>query len=86
MELSSPEAVVDEIIDACLSMRGLPYDGEPVDQLEHALQCAALAADGAKMTSSSSPVCCTTSPARRRWQGWPTTPPASITARRARVG
>ena len=25
-------------------MAGLPYDGEPVDQLEHALQCAALAA------------------------------------------
>ena len=24
-------------------MAGLPYDGEPVDQLEHALQCAALA-------------------------------------------
>ena len=24
-------------------MVGLPYDGEPVDQLEHALQCAALA-------------------------------------------
>ena len=25
-------------------MVGLPYDGEPVDQLEHALQCAALGA------------------------------------------
>jgi predicted HD phosphohydrolase len=24
-------------------MVGLPYDGEPVDQLEHALQCAAMA-------------------------------------------
>ena len=35
--------VVDEIVDACNSMTGLPYDGEPVDQLEHALQCAALA-------------------------------------------
>jgi len=34
---------VDEIVDACQSMIGLPYDGEPVDQLEHALQCAALA-------------------------------------------
>lgn len=34
---------VDEIIGACQSMVGLPYDGEPVDQLEHALQCAALA-------------------------------------------
>ena len=34
---------VQEIIDACVSMAGLPYDGEPVDQLEHALQCAHLA-------------------------------------------
>jgi predicted HD phosphohydrolase len=31
---------VEEIIAACESMQGLPYDGEPVDQLEHALQCA----------------------------------------------
>jgi gamma-butyrobetaine dioxygenase len=37
------DEVVDEIIAACESMVGLPYDGEPVDQLEHALQCAALA-------------------------------------------
>jgi predicted HD phosphohydrolase len=35
--------VVEEIVAACESMVGLPYDGEPVDQLEHALQCAALA-------------------------------------------
>jgi predicted HD phosphohydrolase len=34
---------VEEIVAACQSMTGLPYDGEPVDQLEHALQCAALA-------------------------------------------
>jgi predicted HD phosphohydrolase len=34
---------VQEIIAACESMAGLPYDGEPVDQLEHALQCAQLA-------------------------------------------
>jgi predicted HD phosphohydrolase len=34
---------VQEIIAACRSMTGLPYDGEPVDQLEHALQCAWLA-------------------------------------------
>jgi predicted HD phosphohydrolase len=34
---------VEEIVAACRSMVGLPYDGEPVDQLEHALQCAALA-------------------------------------------
>jgi predicted HD phosphohydrolase len=31
---------VEEIIEACRSMEGLPYDGEPVDQLQHALQCA----------------------------------------------
>jgi predicted HD phosphohydrolase len=37
------ERTVDEIVAACASMTGLPYDGEPVDQLEHALQCAALA-------------------------------------------
>src|ERR1700753_3218497 len=37
------DALVDEIVAACESMAGLPYDGEPVDQLEHALQCAALA-------------------------------------------
>lgn len=34
---------VQEILAACRSMHGLPYDGEPVDQLEHALQCARLA-------------------------------------------
>jgi predicted HD phosphohydrolase len=34
---------VAEILDACRSMAGLPYDGEPVDQLEHSLQCARLA-------------------------------------------
>jgi predicted HD phosphohydrolase len=34
---------VEEVIAACVSMAGLPYDGEPVDQLEHALQCAAIA-------------------------------------------
>lgn len=37
------ENTVDEIVAACGSMVGLPYDGEPVDQLEHALQSAALA-------------------------------------------
>jgi predicted HD phosphohydrolase len=42
------QATVTEIIDACLSMTGLPYDGEPVDQLEHALQCGHIArTDGA---------------------------------------
>jgi len=39
----SEAATVEEIIAACRSMAGLPYDGEPVDQLEHALQCAWLA-------------------------------------------
>ena len=34
---------VAEIIEACESMAGLPYDGEPVDQLQHALQCAHIA-------------------------------------------
>lgn len=37
------EAIAAETIAACASMAGLPYDGEPVDQLEHALQAAALA-------------------------------------------
>jgi predicted HD phosphohydrolase len=41
--LRSVDHVVEEIVAACRSMVGLPYDGEPVDQLEHALQCAALA-------------------------------------------
>ena len=42
--MSAIADTVEEIIAACESMSGLPYDGEPVDQLEHALQCAALAA------------------------------------------
>jgi predicted HD phosphohydrolase len=42
----SVDATVEEIVQACLSMVGLPYDGEPVDQLEHALQCAQLARQG----------------------------------------
>jgi predicted HD phosphohydrolase len=41
--LSQVDVTVNEIMWACESMVGLPYDGEPVDQLEHALQCAALA-------------------------------------------
>jgi len=41
------DGVVQEIIDACRSMEGLPYDGEPVDQLQHALQCASLGRDEA---------------------------------------
>jgi predicted HD phosphohydrolase len=34
------DATVEEILDVCASMHGLPYDGEPVDQLQHGLQCA----------------------------------------------
>jgi predicted HD phosphohydrolase len=41
--MSDAAATVQEIIAACESMTGLPYDGEPVDQLQHALQCAAIA-------------------------------------------
>jgi predicted HD phosphohydrolase len=41
--VSDATATADEIIAACESMSGLPYDGEPVDQLQHALQSAWLA-------------------------------------------
>jgi predicted HD phosphohydrolase len=41
--LTAVNCTVNELLWACESMVGLPYDGEPVDQLEHALQCAALA-------------------------------------------
>jgi predicted HD phosphohydrolase len=41
--MSDAAATVVEIIAACESMAGLPYDGEPVDQLQHALQCASIA-------------------------------------------
>jgi predicted HD phosphohydrolase len=41
--LTAVDCTVNEIMWACESLVGLPYDGEPVDQLEHALQCAALA-------------------------------------------
>jgi gamma-butyrobetaine dioxygenase len=34
------DEVVQEIVDAVEAMAGSPYDGEPVDQLEHALQAA----------------------------------------------
>jgi predicted HD phosphohydrolase len=44
MVMSDAAATVEEIIVACRSMEGLPYDGEPVDQLQHALQCAWFAA------------------------------------------
>lgn len=38
--VSEAAATVEEILDACRSMVGLPYDDEPVDQLQHALQSA----------------------------------------------
>jgi gamma-butyrobetaine dioxygenase len=40
--MSDAAATVEKILFACRSMAGLPYDGEPVDQLQHALQCASL--------------------------------------------
>jgi predicted HD phosphohydrolase len=39
----SAQRILAETMIACESMAGLPYDGEPVDQLQHALQSAALA-------------------------------------------
>jgi predicted HD phosphohydrolase len=36
----SPDAVTATVVDALDALVGLPYDGEPVDQLQHALQCA----------------------------------------------
>lgn len=39
----SPDDVVVLISRALEALGGLPYDGEPVDQLQHALQCAHLA-------------------------------------------
>ena len=59
--LTAVDCTVNEILWACESMVGLPYDGEPVDQLEHALQCAAMArqeGDPAFVVARS----CTTSP------------------------
>jgi predicted HD phosphohydrolase len=41
----SAESIYTETVAACESMTGLPYDGEPVDQLQHALQSAALASE-----------------------------------------
>ena len=36
----TPEAVAAAVVSALQALVGLPYDGEPVDQLQHALQCA----------------------------------------------
>lgn len=35
-----PDDVVALVVRALEALEGLPYDGEPVDQLQHALQCA----------------------------------------------
>jgi predicted HD phosphohydrolase len=44
----SEDDAVTQIVAALEALVGLPYDGEPVDQLQHALQCADLARrDGA---------------------------------------
>ncbi len=40
-----PADTLAEILAALESVCDLPYDDEPVDQLQHALQCAALARD-----------------------------------------
>lgn len=37
------EHVFEKLVAAVRSVENLPYDGEPVDQLQHALQCADLA-------------------------------------------
>lgn len=41
--MNHPSAVVGEVFSALRAVEDLPYDGEPVGQLEHALQCADLA-------------------------------------------
>lgn len=45
MEETRPtvESVVEKLMAALWEVENLPYDGEEVDQLQHALQCAALA-------------------------------------------
>lgn len=50
--------IVAETVAACESMAGLPYDGEPVDQLQHALQAAALATESAHRTDPEFVVAC----------------------------
>jgi len=41
--MTGEEDAVAQIVSALEALVGLPYDGEPVDQLQHALQCADLA-------------------------------------------
>lgn len=38
--MTHSEAAFEKILAALRSVENLPYDGEPVDQLQHALQCA----------------------------------------------
>jgi predicted HD phosphohydrolase len=52
------QRVVAETIVACESMAGLPYDGEPVDQLQHALQTAALALESEHRDDAAFVVAC----------------------------
>lgn len=40
-----PEEAYEKLLAALRAVEGLPYDGEAVGQLQHALQCAALARD-----------------------------------------
>lgn len=41
----TPQSVADYVIDVLKSSENTPYIGEPISQLQHSLQCAALAAD-----------------------------------------
>lgn len=41
--MSHVEGVFEKVFSALRAVENLPYDGEPVDQLQHALQCADLA-------------------------------------------
>lgn len=41
--MQNHERILKRILFAVRAVEGLPYDGEPVDQLQHALQCANLA-------------------------------------------
>lgn len=41
--MNHPGDVIEKVFSALRTVEHLPYDGEPVSQLEHALQCAELA-------------------------------------------
>lgn len=41
----TPQSVAGYVIDVLKSSENTPYIGEPISQLQHSLQCAALAAD-----------------------------------------